>query len=259
MNNRNSLGRDPLTIHVRTFVPPSSGDNLSRKFSFGFPMGASKYTLVIDTETTVDAAQKLRIAAWQWHEDDESAPKPSGFVYNPKLVTGEDLDCLQRYANAHKLSLLTQEKFIDSILYRKAYDVCSSTVGLNLPFDISRFAIRHNSAHGRTKENGQSIPGGNLMRGGFTFQLSKSKRRPNVQIKHLSARAALKQFTKPPKNTTSRGMRKRGLKVKARGASLIELKTLAAALTDQSFTLATLADFLQTPHRKQSVDAHGGL
>jgi hypothetical protein len=131
-------------------------------------MGASKYTLVFDTETTVDAAQKLMIAAWQWREGDEL--KGSGLVYNPMLVTGKDLNCLQRYANARKLSLLTQDKFIDSILYRKAYDVSGSIFGLNLPFDISRFAIRPNSAHGRTKENGKSIPGGNLMRGGFTFK-----------------------------------------------------------------------------------------
>src|SRR5262249_44613041 len=112
--------------------------------------------------------------------------------------------------------------------------------------------------HGRTRQEGKYIPGGNLMHGGFTLQLSANKRRPNVQIKHLSARAALKQFAKPWKQTTSPGMRKSGFKVTERGASLIDIRTLAAALTSRSFTLATLADFLQTEHRKQSVEEHGG-
>jgi hypothetical protein len=38
----------------------------------------------------------------------------------------------------------------------------------------------------------------------------------------------------------------------------VDCKTLAAALTNESFTLASLADFLKTPHRKIDTDEHGG-
>ena len=42
-----------------------------------------------------------------------------------------------------------------------AYDLRASIVGFNLPFDISRLAIKHGSARGKA------------MRGGFTFKLSR--------------------------------------------------------------------------------------
>ena len=42
------------------------------------------------------------------------------------------------------------------------------------------------------------------------------------------------------------------------GDILIDIKTLAAALTSQPFSLKSLAEFLQTPHRKESTDEHGG-
>ena len=78
---------DPLTIHVRTFVPQPLVENTTEplvenatKPRSRSAMKPSKYTLVIDTETTadVDSAQKLRIAAWQWYEGDDL--KDSGFA-----------------------------------------------------------------------------------------------------------------------------------------------------------------------------------
>ena len=43
-----------------------------------------------------------------------------------------------------------------------------------------------------------------------------------------------------------------------RRGSFIDLKTIAAALFSRSFSLASLAAFLETPPQKRSTDEHGG-
>ena len=53
-------------------------------------------------------------------------------------------------------------------------------VGFNLPFDLSRLAIRHASAR-------------RGMKGGFSVTLSENW--PAVAVKHLSQRSALIRFT----------------------------------------------------------------
>ena len=88
-------------------------------------------------------------------------------------------------------------RFIDEIFFGIGYDLRATIVGFNLPFDLSRLAIRHGSARGK------------LMQSGFTHQLSEHKYRPNVQIRHLSARSAFVQFPTRVGRFDTRGMRKR--------------------------------------------------
>ena len=83
------------------------------------------------------------------------------------------------------------------VLYRYGYHYGGSIVGFNLPFDLSRLAIKPGSARGDT------------MRGGFTLKLHPIKRNPNIRIKHLSARASLISFAAPPKARDGRSSRKR--------------------------------------------------
>ena len=136
-------------------------------------------------------------------------------------------------------------EFVDDVLFARAYDLRASIVGFNLPFDISRLAIRHGSARGKA------------MRGGFTFKLSPLWWRPAIQVRHLNARASLIQFTHPPKRRDPRGQRKRKIAPRNRRGSFIDLKTVAAALHSRSFSLASLADFLKTPTRKAESGGHG--
>jgi hypothetical protein len=55
--------------------------------------------------------------------------------------------------------------FVDDVFYGLAYDLRATIVGFNLPFDLSRLAVRHGPARSK-------------MRGGFTFQLSEDDRKP---------------------------------------------------------------------------------
>jgi hypothetical protein len=121
-------------------------------------------------------------------------------------------------------------------------------VGFNLPFDLSRLAIGHGSARGN-------------MRGGFSLMLSK--KRPRVAVKHISQRAALIQFRAPrppkqqdqdpdphdPHETEASPDPDRGY--------FVDVKTLAAALTSQSHSLASLSEMLRVKHQKRETEDHG--
>src|SRR6185312_13548093 len=52
--------------------------------------------------------------------------------------------------------------------------------------------------------------------------------------------------------------RRDGLIVPASRGYFVDVRTLAAALTNRSFSLASLAGFLGTRHRKLDTDEHGG-
>jgi ribosomal protein S14 len=172
--------------------------------------------LVFDTETTVDAAQRLRIGAYQFRKGDES--DEAGLFYDPASVSENELALLRRACSERGLKLRTVAEFVDEVLYARAYDLRASIVGFNLPFDISRLAIRHGSARGKA------------MRGGFTFKLSQLWWRPAIQVRHLNARASLIQFTHPPKRRDPRGQRKRQIAPRNRRGSFIDLKTVATQI-----------------------------
>ena len=257
---------DRLPIAVRAFAPPpqkteddtsprkrlrkpgspspqKTGDDTSPRKRSGKSAPPSEWTLVFDTETTVDATQRLRIGAYQLREGD--ALDEAGVFYDPAPLSAAELAVLKRFASDNGMKLRTVLEFVDEVLYDRAYDFRASIVGFNLPFDNSRLAIKHGSARGKA------------MRGGFTFKLSRQWWRPAIQVRRLNARASLIQFTHPPKRRDPRGQRKRKIAPRSRRGSFIDLKTIAAALLSRSFSLASLADFLKTPTRKADSGGHG--
>jgi hypothetical protein len=242
--NESSLVQpDRLPIALRAYATPPlpPDDEGPKKKRQGEPAPPSEWTLIFDTETTVDAAQRLRIGAYQFRNRDELG----GLFYDPAILSEEELSLLRRVSAERGLILRSVPEFIDEVLFARAYDLRASIVGFNLPFDISRLAIRHGSARGKA------------MRGGFTFRLSPLWWRPAIQVRHLNARASLIQFTHPPKRRDPRGQRKRKIAHRNRRGSFIDLKTIAAALHSRSFSLASLADFLKTPTRKAESGGHG--
>jgi hypothetical protein len=139
--------------------------------------------------------------------------------------------------------------------YQSAYAVGAQIVGFNLPFDLSRLAIRHASAR-------------RAMKGGFSLTLSESW--PAVAIKHLSQRSALIRFTgdRPTVEVTSAddldddpeddNPDEPDKKVGPDRGYFVDVKTLAAALTSKSHSLASLSDLLKVPTPKEASDEHGG-
>ena len=242
-SERQAIQLDALAISVRAFVPPSNAKKFTRK-PRKLRQRQSEWSLVFDTETKTDAAQSLRFGVYQLYNGE--LLNEAGVFFELEILCSDEQWMLQAYALAHGLKIMTRAQFIDEVFYGIAYELRATIIGFNLPFDLSRLAHRHGPARGKT------------MRGGFTFQLSSNPWKPRVQVKHLSARAAFIQFTKPRRRFDTRGMRKRNHNVPARRGSFIDVKTIASALTSRSFTLGGLAEFLETEHHKHSTDEHGG-
>lgn len=204
----------PISIAVRAYVdgvaaPPS------RKQRNRPPMGPSDVVLIFDTETTIDAAQRLRFGVYQVRRGEML--DTHGVFYNPDVLSKSEQVVLLRYARTQGLTVLSVSAFIEDVFFAIGYELRATIVGFNLPFDLSRLACKHGSARRQ-------------MRGGFTLGLSANPWRPRVQVKHLSRSAALIQFAGVGQ-PASRGMRKRFKRVPIRRGYFVDVKTLGAALT----------------------------
>jgi plasmid maintenance system antidote protein VapI len=240
-----------LTIAVRAFAAPrAKHDDVSGSKKPAYSGGLnkpSKWTIVFDTETTVDEAQTLRFGVY--HLYNGRALHEQGLFFEPKpkssrALAATDFELIKAYASEKGLTIRTTAEFIDRVFYRYGYHYGGSIVGFNLPFDLSRLANHCASARGR-------------MRGGFSFRLHLYKINPPVRIKHLSARASLISFATPPAARDGRGSRKRNLRRPPPRGFFVDVKTLAATLTGASHTLASIAQHLGIK-AKFSVSQHGG-
>jgi hypothetical protein len=231
--------REPLSISLRAFVTRAKQEPKRRQRTSA---GPSEYVLVFDTETTTDPSQRLRFGCYQFWKGNTLIE--GGLFFHPSLPETEHA-LLATFAHSRGLKCMTKAAFVDNVFYGLAYDLRATIVGFNLPFDLSRLAVRHNPARGK-------------MRGGFSFQLSEDMRKARVQIKHISGRASLIQFAALRKRRDTKGDRREGQRVPVRRGWFVDLKTVAAALFSRSFSLASLADFLKTQTRKASTDEHGG-
>ncbi|MBX3564326.1 MAG: hypothetical protein KF730_07090 [Sphingomonas sp.] len=237
---------DHLVVAIRAYAAPTihTYETLTgkprRKAS---KRAASPWVVIFDTETTSDAAQSLRFGTFQIRHNGERYRE--GIFYAPDGVNAAELRTLADYADQHGLELLTRDEFAVDILYTFGYRSRGTIVGFNLPFDISRIALRHEPARGD-------------MRGGFSFTLSEDRFHPNVRVKHLSQSAAFIKFAAPSKQLDGNTDRKHGRKTPFNSGHFLDVKTLAKALLSRSFSLASLCDHLGTKDKKlAAVDFAG--
>lgn len=238
---------DDLPICVRAYATnqgkPSHGEGSKPNAPTRAPLKASGWSVIFDTETTTDASQSLRFGTYQVRK--ENALSETGIFYDPAEIDPKPLAALSAYAEENAVELLTRDEFADRVIFGIGWKLGATIIGFNLPFDVSRIAIGHGSA--RT-----------AMRGGFTFKLSRQKIFPNIQIKHLSRRAAFIRFAKPMGQMDPGSMRKRRLRSLERRGHFVDVKTLAGALFERSFSLADLSSFLGIAHPKIDFDAFDG-
>jgi hypothetical protein len=237
---------DHLALSLRAFAE-STIEKRPKQTSKKRPPFASKWTLVFDTETTSDASQALRIGTYQVRKAGELYK--AGVFFDPDGVTDAELCNLQRYCEAHGLSLLTHDEFADDIFYKIGWQHRATIIGFNLPFDISRIAISHDTARSSEYQD---------MRGGFTFKISRQKIYPNLRVKHISRAYAFIRFAAARGQRNTRGERKRGNYNGPRPGFFVDVKTLANALFARSFSLSDLSVFLQVTHPKLEFDDFAG-
>lgn len=239
---------ESMAIAVRGYATLATTENRGKKPPRQRPdIGPSEWGLIFDTETHTDAAQQLRFGTFQVRQGDRL--QEAGIFFDSESLNECEMELLRHYAHDHGYVIYPVADFIESVFYGIAYDLRATIVGFNLPFDISRLAIGHNSARSTGRDKS--------MRGGFTFQLHLNPRKPRLQVKHLSSRCALIRFAAPPRQRASKGQRRRQQYVPVRRGYFVDVKTLAAALTSRSHSLDSLSRLLKIDNPKQVTDDHG--
>jgi len=187
--------------------------------------------LVLDTETTNDEYQNLLFGSFRAYF--QGNLEHLGIFYNPKCVSEKELKNLKSYTKKHSIPLYTLEEFVEDIFFPQVHQLKTLCIGFNLPFDLSRLAIRYSYARGS-------------MNGGFSFQLSENMAFPRIKIKHLDSTKAFIRFGSSLMGSFS--------------GHFLDLKTLAVTLTDDKhITLDKACKIFKTKHRKLKEIKHGKI
>jgi hypothetical protein len=191
-------------------------------------------------------------------------------LFHADDLSPEELRILKAYVTRHgaetgsggvrQLRLLTRDQFADR-LYAAAYKGRCLLVGFNLPFDLSRIACDFTKAR-------RGFQGGFLL-GLWSYVdeqgvLKPNHYRPRVCVKHIDSKRALKGFSSrndpdeidlvPEDSETGKPQ----LGYKFRG-HFLDLRTLAFAMTDESYSLKTACKAFGVEHGKEAAAKHGVL
>ena len=219
---------------------------------------------VFDTETRIDASQRLTFGSYRFFRDGRS--QEEGLFFADDLPKS-DLNTLKEYVETYdadvtegsrQLRLLTLSEFLDK-LYFAAYKGRCLLVGFNLPFDFSRLAYDVLTARAR-------------FAGGFSLGLwqyidennekRRNKYRPRIGVKHIDSKRALKGFTGRDEPDTvdlipedsQDSKPQEGYKFRGH---FLDLRTLAFALTDKGHTLESACHDFGVDHPKKPAERHG--
>jgi hypothetical protein len=221
--------------------------------------------LVFDTETTVDATQRLLFGSYRFIDQGEC--KEEGLFYADDLAK-KDLKTLQGYVAKHRadtagmtqLKLLSRTEFLKK-LYKSIYKGRAFLAAFNLPFDLSRLGFDVSAAR-REYSGGFSL-------GLWTYRDKRGRdrsdpNRPRITIKHIDSKRALVSFTGrrgadpldriPVGSTDGKPL----MSYRFRG-HFLDLKTLAFALTNEGYSLKSACEAFGIERGKIEVSNHGEM
>lgn len=224
--------------------------------------------IIFDTETRTDPRQSLTFGGYRCIIHGDCVEE--GLIYGNDLSSRETSN-LRRYASRNKpfgvtqksaqLRLLTVREFVNEFLYKDFYKARALLVAFNHPFDLSRIANDFTPARRRYA-------------GGFSLGLwtyvdkngvvRRHPYRPRVAIKHIDSKRALIGLTgrqepdsedlipegsptgKPEEDYIFRG-------------HILDLRTLAFALTDRGHSLESACEAFHVEHPKKPATEHGKI
>ena len=246
----------PLPIAIRVFpaLKPAAA-RISKNKVWRQP----RAMLVFDTETRTDASQRLTFGSYRFLVNDQL--REEGLFYADDSPH-KDRKTLEQYVAAHnrgggRLLLLSRREFLKKF-YKAVYKGRALLVGFNLPFDLSRIAFAARTARGRFA-GGFSVALWSYKKGGIE---RADPHRPSIGIKHIDSKRALKGFTARygadlsdliPEDSAT-GEPEMGYKFRGH---MLDLRTLAFALTDRSYSLESACRAFGVEHGKQHVAKHG--
>ncbi|HZQ17468.1 MAG TPA: hypothetical protein VFA90_02015 [Terriglobales bacterium] len=222
---------------------------------------------MFDTETSTDHTQRLKFGSYRFIVEDRCVKEALFFADD---LSRSERRILENYVRRNqadvveeglsRLSLLNRSDLVKE-LFRLAYKGRCLLVGFNLPFDLSRIACGATNARKR-------------FAGGFSLGLwsyidengeqNLDPYRPRIGIKHIDSKRALKGFTdrnepdeddRIPEGSTSGKPEEDYI---FRG-HLLDLRTLAFALTDRGYSLESACEAFDVEHGKESSPTHGAV
>jgi len=242
-------------LHLRAHVTVSGDKSKHARKSGGESFSRTptlwpEYALLWDTETTLGLEQKLNFGIWRFCKlkDGVYVSLQEGIFYRDGLPHA-DVHKILRYAKSkladglapeadRELVVYTRATFVEHVFW-EAVRAGALIVGFNLPFDISRIAVRWTEARN----------------GGFSFVLSnlstrnvENHHRPRVRIAPLNGVAEKIELT-AVRRSDEQHRRRRG--------RFLDLHALAFALTDKSYSLAGAIEAFDSEIKKAEHEPTG--
>jgi hypothetical protein len=211
-----------------------------------------RYALVWDTETTIDLEQRLNFGVWRFCklQDGKYVVLQEGIFHRDGLPA-KDLQTIRTYVRKKvadglaskadsQLVMLSRAEFVERIFW-ESVRAGALIVSFNLPFDISRIAVRWTAARN----------------GGFSFVLSQlmrkgveNRHRPRIRIAPLNGVAEKFELT---------AVRRRKERHRWHRDRFLDLHTLAFALTDNSYSLSAAIEVFGSNPKKMEHEPTGTI
>jgi hypothetical protein len=187
-----------------------------------------KRVLIFDTETATDFLQWLLFGVFRLYDCGQLVQE--GIILGDSL-SADQIGLIQQYAIERDLPFFNRMAFCKEIFYPEIYIRGTLCVGFNLPFDLSRIAVKAGARKGGRR---------------FRLTLTDWHSNPAIHIEPISGRAAFIEFALK-KNL--RDWEKPYFK-----GRFLDLSTLVNALTGKRFSLRRAAMEFQTSHRKTKAE-----
>ena len=221
--------------------------------------GWGKYVLIIDTETTIDASQRLlfgsyRYCRWEhgvlvcveegiFYADSLATDNPSGFAILEHYAATQAARVGAEYSKV--LRFLSRSTFLKQVFFPAACEAHALMVFCNAPFDLSRLA----SAWGEGRR--KYFKGFSFVLGEYrdkeTGEIREDTYFARVGIKHVDSKRSFIGFTGGREKRKGQGWPDR----------FLDVRTLAFALTNVGHSLASACAAFGVEHGKQEIAEHG--
>jgi len=227
-------------IFVRAYAVATDEANKRKSYSIDFPKWP-RYVLVFDTETRITADQSLTFGVFRLCElkNGKYTLIREGLFYADDLPPTER-KVLENYTRTAvsdakefppEFPLYSRSDFMKKVFWPAIKRSGALICGLNLPFDLARLALAWN----RGEHDEWSLTMSQYSNG------VENRNVPRILITPIDSKKAFIRLAKPWKPDEWRDNGK---------AHFLDLRTLAWALFNRSFSLKRLCEELQTEHRK---------
>jgi len=228
-------------IFVRAYAVVANKESQPRKSSNTDVQKWPRYALVFDTETRITADQSLTFGVFRLCElkNDKYKLIREGLFYSDDLPVTER-KILENYTRTAipdakafppEFPLYSRSDFMKKVFWPAIKRTGALICGLNLPFDLARLALAWN----RGEHDEWSLTMSHYSNG------VENRNVPRILITPIDSKKAFIRLAKPwkPEEWKDNGK-----------AHFLDLRTLAWALFNRSFSLKRLCEELQTEHQK---------